>query len=109
MKLSTLTKTFPAHAPLKDINIHFRDYLPPSYTPGVGTIKSQFDFLGMDITFSILMSNMGRYIEGIEIPLDLSFVILKKDKIKLPLPVCGNRKHFPCGAEKCGPFALHCE
>ena len=86
-----------------DMSYELKDLSPPSLK-----LHPIFEFLGMDVKFTLGLSLMTQYEKGLEVPVDLTIDILKKDLIKLPSDkVCGPRKDKPCAHEKCG-FHIKC-
>ena len=88
MQLKTFEQTLPAGVSPKDVRINIAGLMPPPH----GQI---FDLLGLEVSFNLLTSKMGRFEKGIELPVDVDITMLRKESMKLPVPACGARRYHP--------------
>lgn len=81
----------------------YADYELPLSEKMTTDKKTVMNFLGVELTLILALSELKVYKKGMEVPVYLKVEILKKSIMKTQTATdCGNKNEYFCGAESCG-------
>ena len=85
----------------------YADYELPLSEKMTTDKKTVMNFLGVELTLILALSELKVYKKGMEVPVYLKVEILKKSIMKTQTATdCGNKNEYFCGAESCGTVGV---